>query len=156
MTSTLKHCIRVPYITATSYKVFFVFQTNQTRALVMVPLGFPQTRKELCNNTTFQNLLIWTEHVGLGVLGGGGGGGALNFFSGLQGCAAQISEVWGLRTDICLWKGGLWSGNFQIWGLVSWKFPNLRACELKFGWKLRLQRLKFQHFLIRGLVNWLF
>ena len=46
--------------------------------------------------------------------------GALNFFSGM-GCAARISEVWGLRTDICLWKGGL----------VSGKFPNLGACELK-------------------------
>ena len=37
------------------------------------------------------------------------------------GCAAPISVVWGLRTDICLWKGGL----------VSGKFPNLGACELK-------------------------
>ena len=35
-----------------------------------------------------------------------GGGGALNFFF-RYGCAARISEVWGLRTDICLWKGGL-------------------------------------------------
>ena len=29
--------------------------------------------------------------------------------------------------------GGLWAENFQIWGLVSWKFPNVGACELKFG-----------------------
>ena len=35
--------------------------------------------------------------------------------------AARISEVWGLRTDIWLWKRGL----------VNWKFPNLGACELK-------------------------
>ena len=28
-------------------------------------------------------------------------------------------------------KGGLWTENFQIWGLVNWKFPNLGACELK-------------------------
>ena len=27
--------------------------------------------------------------------------------------------------------GGLWAENFQIWGLVSWKFPNFGACELK-------------------------
>ena len=47
-------------------------------------------------------------------------------------------------------KGGLWAENFQIWGLVSWKFPNLEACELKFGWKLRLLRLKFPNFLKRG------
>ena len=49
--------------------------------------------------------------------------------------------------------GGLWVENFQIWGLVSWKFPNLGPCELKisqFGWKLRLQRLKFPNFLKRG------
>ena len=46
--------------------------------------------------------------------------------------------------------GGLWAENFQIWGLVSWKFPNLGACELKFGWKLRLLRLKFPDFLKRG------
>ena len=30
--------------------------------------------------------------------------------------------MWGLRTDICLLKGG---------GLVSGKFPDLGACELK-------------------------
>ena len=35
--------------------------------------------------------------------------------------AARISEVWGVRTDIWLWKRGL----------VNWKFPNLGACELK-------------------------
>ena len=47
-------------------------------------------------------------------------------------------------------KGGLWMENFQIWGLVSWKFPNLGACELKFEWKLRLYRPKFPNFLKRG------
>ena len=46
--------------------------------------------------------------------------------------------------------GGLWAENFKIWGLVSWKFQNLGACELKFGWKLRLLRLKFPNFLKRG------
>ena len=59
-----------------------------------------------------------------------------------------------LKRGACEWKiskfGGLWAENFQIWGLVSWKFPNLGACELKFGWKLRLLRLKFQNFLKRG------
>ena len=45
--------------------------------------------------------------------------------------------------------GGLWAENFQIWGLVSWKFPNLGACELKLGWKFKLLRLKFQNFLKR-------
>ena len=44
------------------------------------------------------------------------------------------------RTFCC---PGLWAENFQIWWLVSWKFPNLGACELKFEWKLRLLRLKF-------------
>ena len=28
-------------------------------------------------------------------------------------------------------KGGLWTENSQIWGLVNWKFSNLGACELK-------------------------
>ena len=42
-------------------------------------------------------------------------------------CERKISKFW-----------GLWAENFQIWGLVSWKFPNFGACELKFGWKLRL------------------
>ena len=45
--------------------------------------------------------------------------------------------------------GGLWTENFQIWGLVSWKFP-FGACELKFRWELRLLRLKFPNFLKRG------
>ena len=38
--------------------------------------------------------------------------------------------------------GGLWAENFQIWGLVSWKFPNLGACELKFGWKIEAVEAK--------------
>ena len=54
-------------------------------------------------------------------------------------CERKISKFGGLRAE-----------NFQIWGLVSWKFPNLGACELKFGWKLRLLRLKFPNFLKRG------
>ena len=64
-------------------------------------------------------------------------------------------------------KGGLWAENFQIWGLVSWKFPNLGACELKiskFGglwakiWvKIEAVEAKiFQIFSKGGLVNWLF
>ena len=28
-------------------------------------------------------------------------------------------------------RGALWTENFQIWGLVNWKFPNSGACELK-------------------------
>ena len=45
--------------------------------------------------------------------------------------------------------GGLWTKNFPILGLVSWKFSNWEACELKFGWKLRLWRLNFPNFLKR-------
>ena len=48
-----------------------------------------------------------------------------------KGCAARISEVRGLRTNACLWKGGLLSWKFPNLGLVNWEFPNLRACELK-------------------------
>ena len=46
-------------------------------------------------------------------------GGHSTFFQ--VGVCGRISEVWVLRTDICLWKGGL----------VNWKLPNLGACELK-------------------------
>ena len=80
-------------------------------------------------------------------------GEALNFFQ-VGVCGPDFRSV-GLQTDICLSLkrgacerkiskfAGLWAENFQIWGLVSWKFPNLGACELKFEWKLRLLRLKF-------------
>ena len=58
--------------------------------------------------------------------------GALNFFSdrgvrpGFPKCGA-----WELLFDSEKGGGGLWTENFQIWGLVNWKFPNLGACELK-------------------------
>ena len=90
--------------------------------------------------------------------GNTGGGGALNFFQ-VGVCGPDFRSV-GLQTDICVWQGGLVSGKSNLgaselkyskfWGLVSWVFPNLGACELKFGWKLRLLRLKFQNFLKRG------
>ena len=86
-------------------------------------------------------------------------GGALNFFQ-VGVCGPDFRRVglanWHLplKRGACERKfskiGGLWAENFQIWGLVSWKFPNLGACELKFGWKLRLLRLKFPNFLKRG------
>ena len=88
-----------------------------------------------------------------------GGGGHSTFFQ-VGVCGPYFRSVglanWHLplKRGACERKisklGGLWAENFQIWGLVSWKFPNLGACELKFGWKLRLLRLKFPHFLKRG------
>ena len=77
------------------------------------------------------------------------GGGALNFFSG-RGVRPGFPKCGACELTFTSEKGGLWAENFQIWGLVSWKFPNLGACELKFGWKLRLLRLKFPNFLKRG------
>ena len=59
--------------------------------------------------------LMETPYIGLCP----GGGGHSTFFQ--VGVCGPDFEVWGLRTDICLWKGGL----------VSGKFPNLGACELK-------------------------
>ena len=88
-----------------------------------------------------------------------GGGGHSTFFQ-VGVCGPDFRSVglanWhlSLKRGACERKiskfGGLWAKNFQIWGLVSWKFPNLGACELKFGWKLRLLRLKFPNFLKRG------
>ena len=61
---------------------------------------------------------------------GGGGGGHWTFFQvGVLG-----PDFWsvGLANGyLPLKRGGLWTENCQIWGLVSWKFPNLGACELK-------------------------
>ena len=86
-------------------------------------------------------------------------GGALNFFSGrgvqpgfLKCGACELlfaSEKGACELKISKF-GGLWTENFQILGLVSWKFQNLGAWELKFWWKLRLKRLKFPNFLKRG------
>ena len=57
-------------------------------------------------------------------------------------------------------KGVLWTENFQIWGLVNWKFLNLGACELKiskFGGLLAKIWAKIPNFFSKGggLVNWL-
>ena len=48
--------------------------------------------------------------------------------------------------------GGLWAENVQIWGLVSWKFPNLGACELKFGWKIEAVEAKISKFSQKGVL----
>ena len=63
-----------------------------------------------------------------------GGGGVLNFFQ-VGVCGPDFQSV-GLANGHLLLKrgacerkiskfGGLWAENFQIWRLVSWKFPNL-------------------------------
>ena len=59
-----------------------------------------------------------------------GGGGALNFFSG-RGVRPGFPKCGACELTFASEKGGLWAENFQIWGLVSWKFQNLGACELK-------------------------
>ena len=78
-----------------------------------------------------------------------GGGGDTQLFSG-RGVRPVFPKCGACELTFASEKGGLWAEKFQIWGLVSWKFPNLGPCELKFGWKLRLLRLKFQNFLKRG------
>ena len=57
-------------------------------------------------------------------------GGALNFFS-CRGVRPGFPKCGACELTFASEKGGLWAENFQIWGLVSWKFPNLGACELK-------------------------
>ena len=56
--------------------------------------------------------------------------GALNFFSG-RGVWPGFPKCGASELLFASEKGGLWTENFQIWGLVNWKFPNLEACELK-------------------------
>ena len=72
----------------------------------------------------------------------GGGGGHSTFFQvGVSGpdfrsvglANWHLPLKWGACERKISKFGGLWAENFQIWGLVSWKFPNLGACELKFG-----------------------
>ena len=57
-------------------------------------------------------------------------GGALNFFSG-RGVRPGFPKCGTCELTFASEKGVLWAENFQILGLVSWKFPNLGACELK-------------------------
>ena len=58
------------------------------------------------------------------------GGGHSTFFQ-VGVCGPDFRSVGLANWHLSLKKGGLWAENFQIWGLVSWKFPNLGACELK-------------------------
>ena len=57
-------------------------------------------------------------------------GGGLNFFLG-RGVRPGFPKCGACELIFASEKGGLWTENFQIWGLVNWKFPNLGACELK-------------------------
>ena len=59
-----------------------------------------------------------------------GGGGHSTFFQ-VGVCGPDFRSVGLANWHLPLKRGGLWAENFQIWGLVSWKFPNLGACELK-------------------------
>ena len=77
-----------------------------------------------------------------------GGGGGTQLFSG-RGVRPRFPKCGACELTFASEKGGLWAENFQTWGLMSWKCPNLGACEswkfpnlgaweLKFGQKLRL------------------
>ena len=90
---------------------------------------------------------VWRQKRG--VISWGSRGGHSTFFQ-VGVCGPDFRSVGLAKWHLPLKRGGLWAENFKIWGLVSWKFPNLGTCELKFGWKLRLFRLKFPNFLKRG------
>ena len=77
------------------------------------------------------------------------GGGALNFFQ-VGVCGPDFWSVRLANWYLPLKRGACELKISKFGGFVSWKFRNLGACEPKFGWKLRLQRLKFPHFLKRG------
>ena len=55
---------------------------------------------------------------------------SLNFFSG-RGVRPGFLKYGACELTFASEKRGLWAGSFQIYGLVSWKLPNLGACELK-------------------------
>ena len=84
-----------------------------------------------------------------------GGGGGTQLFLG-RGVRPGFPRYGACELTFASENGGLWAENFQIWGLVSWKFPNLGACELKFGENWDCRGLNFQIFSKGGLVNWLF
>ena len=48
--------------------------------------------------------------------------------------------------------GGLWTENFKIWGLVSWKFSNLGACEPKIWVKIEAVKAKIPKFSQKGIL----
>ena len=94
--------------------ILCMFVSSGTHALIQV-LG----ESILCWSTTHTSERMWSP-----------GGGALNFFSG-RGVRPGFPKCGACELAFASEKGGLWAENFQIWGLVSWKFPNLGACELK-------------------------
>ena len=56
--------------------------------------------------------------------------GGTQLFSG-RGVLPEFPKCRACELTFASEKGGLWAENFQIWGLVSRKFPTLGACELK-------------------------
>ena len=61
----------------------------------------------------------------------GPGGGRHSTFFQVGVCGPDFWSVGACELTFASEKGGLWAEIFQIWRLVSWKFPNLGACELK-------------------------
>ena len=127
--------------------VFLLFQAISQNVILSHPMGFPDRityHNFLCRTTQHNCSIVWTDLYLTSR-------GALNFFSG-RGVRPGFPKCGACQLTFASEKGGLWAENFQIWGLVSSKFPNLGPCELKFGWKLRLLRLKFPNFLKRGVL----
>ena len=92
------------------------------------------------------------------------GGGILNFFSG-RGVRPGFLKCGACELILASNKAGLWTENFQIWEFVSWKFPNLGACELKISkfvglWAkiwVKIEAVEAKIFKFSGgLMNWLF
>ena len=106
-----------------------------------------QTTIHFLDQNLLKNKTFGASQIVATVCGPPKGGEALNFFSGrgvwprfLKCGACELifaSEKGAGELKISKF-GSLWTEIIQIWGLVSWKFPNLGACELKFGQKLRL------------------
>ena len=84
-------------------------------------------------------------------------GGALNFFSGSGVRPVGLANWYlPLKRGACELKiskfGGLWTENFPIWGLVSWKFPNLEGLWAKVWMKIEAVEAKISKFSQKGVL----
>ena len=89
------------------------------------------------------------------------GGGPLNFFSG-RGARLRFPKCGACELILASERGGLWtenfqiwglvSRNFQIWGLVSWKFSKFGGLWAKIWAKIEAVEAKISKFSQQGVL----